>query len=212
MTKTAKTTRCTLLLATLALASLLWTATLAADAASDRTYFTDTVLVNQDGQEMRFYSDLLAGKVVVIDTFFTSCQGVCPVLIKNFLSLQQSLGDRLGKDVVLISLSVDPETDTPAKLEEFADGIGARKGWYFLAGEKANLDVVLRKLGAWVEHKEGHSPVVLVGNLRTGLWKKAMGMAPADQFVGIVSSVIEDQGPTAAVDSATVEPAAKAGR
>src|ERR1700755_140022 len=110
-------------------------------------YFTDVVLLNQDGEKMRLYSDLLKDKVVVIDFFFATCQGSCLPLNRNLQKLQEALGDHVGKDVHFISVSVDPTTDTPARLKEYAKKLEARRGWYFLTGDKANVDFALRKLG-----------------------------------------------------------------
>ncbi|MCI0487542.1 MAG: SCO family protein [Blastocatellia bacterium] len=157
-------------------------------------YFTDVVLINQDGKQMRLYSDLLKGKVVVINAFFTTCQGSCPVMAGNFAAIQDWLGDRLGKDVYLISISVDPLTDTPAKLKEYAERFKAKPGWYLLTGEKENVDKALHKLGQQVEDREQHLNVFIIGNEPTGLWKKALGLAKPEDLIRIVESVIKDQG------------------
>ena len=157
-------------------------------------YFTDVELINQDGETMRLYSDLLQGKVVVIDTMFTTCKSVCPVMHRTFTELQTWLGDRLGKDVYLISVTVDPENDTPEKLREYADKLKAKDGWYFVTGDKENLEFALRKLGQFVEDKDDHSTVFLIGNEPTGLWKKAMGMSHPKEIAKIVESVLDDQG------------------
>src|SRR6185369_9293698 len=114
-------------------------------------YFSDVELINQDGQKMRFYSDVLKDKVVVINTFFTTCTGVCPPINRNLEKVQEALGDRLGKDVFLISMSVDPETDTPSRLKEYSSRFHARPGWIFLTGKKENIDWALYKLGQYVE-------------------------------------------------------------
>ena len=164
-----------------------------ADTPAHR-YFTDTALVDQDGVSHRFYSDLVAGKVVVIDAFFTSCRGSCPVMASRFARLQEVLGDRLEKDVRLISISVDATADTPAQLKAYAGRFGARRGWYFLTGNKADVDLVLRRLGQFVEHKEEHFDLILIGNDRTGLWKKALGRARPEEILEIVKSVVEDRG------------------
>ena len=156
-------------------------------------YFSDVVLVNQDGEEMRFYSDLLQGKIVVIDTIFTTCTGICPVMSKAFTRLQEHLGDRLGRDVHLISISVDPENDTPERLKAFGSALGARAGWYLLTGERENVDIVLNKLGAYVEEKESHSAIMLIGNEPTGLWKKAFGLASSEDLIKILDSVLDDR-------------------
>jgi protein SCO1/2 len=156
------------------------------------SYFTDTVLTDQNGVNRRFYSDLIAGKVVVINVIFATCQDSCPVLAANFKRIQSWLGPRLGADANMISISIDPENDTPPRLKEYADKNGSKPGWYFLTGKKENVDLVLRKLGLYVDRKEDHLNLFLVGNDRTGLWKKAFGMASADKLIPIVESVLRD--------------------
>ena len=156
-------------------------------------YFSDVELINQDGQKMRFYSDLLKDKVVVINTFFTTCTGVCPPINRNLEKVQEALGDRLGKDAFLISLSVDPETDTPSRLKEYSRRFHARPGWIFLTGKKENVDWALYKLGQYVEAKEGHTNIIIIGNEPKGLWKKAFGLAKADELMKIVEDALNDR-------------------
>ena len=110
-------------------------------------YFSDVELIDQDGQKLRFYSDVLKNKVVIINTFFTTCTNICPPMNRNFEKIQEALGDRLGKDAFLISISVDPETDTPTRLKEYGRRFHARPGWIFLTGKKENVDWALYKLG-----------------------------------------------------------------
>ena len=162
-----------------------------------KSYFTDVELVNQNGQSMRFYSDLLQDKVVIINSFFTTCTSVCPPMSRNLEKVQEWLGDRLGKDVHIISISVDPVTDTPPMLKDYARKFNARPGWYFLGGKKANVETALRKLGQYVEARDDHTTVMIIGNLRTGLWKKAFGMAKPDELVKVVDSVLNDTGEAA---------------
>jgi protein SCO1 len=157
-------------------------------------YFTDTLLVNQDGEKMRFYSDLLQGKTVIINSFFATCQGSCLPITRNLEKVQEALGDRLGKDARIISISVDPTVDTPNELKAFSKKFHARPGWYFLTGNKENVDFILKKLGQYVEEKNDHYNIVIIGNERTGLWKKAFGLAKSDELVKVVDSVLNDQG------------------
>jgi protein SCO1 len=157
-------------------------------------YFTDVELIDQDGRPRRLYSDLLAGKTVVVDSFFSSCTGSCPAVAATLAKLQTALGDRLGRDVVLLSLSVDPQTDTPARLKKYAARLGARPGWYFLTGSKENVELALRKLGQYSERKEDHTNLLIVGNERTGLWKKVFGLAKPEEILAIVQGVLEDRG------------------
>ena len=156
-------------------------------------YFTDVVLVNQNGEKMRLYSDLLKDKVVVINFFFATCQGSCLPMSRNIQKVQDVFGDRLGKDAYIISISVDPTVDTPERLKEYAGKISARPGWYFITGDKANVDFALKKLGQYVENRDAHTNIVLIGNERTGLWKKAFGLAKSDEFNKVVVSVLNDQ-------------------
>lgn len=158
-------------------------------------YFTDVVLVNQNGEKMRFYSDLLQGKVVIINSFFGTCQGSCLPMNRNLEKVQEALGDRVGKDVRLISISVDSTVDTPAVLKEYAKRLHAGPGWYFLTGDKKNVDFALQKLGQFVTDKQDHLNIIIIGNERTGLWKKAFGLAQSDELVKVVESVLNDQPP-----------------
>ncbi|HEY3838003.1 MAG TPA: SCO family protein, partial [Bryobacteraceae bacterium] len=135
-------------------------------------YFTDVELIDQTGAKVRLYSDLLKGKVVVINAFFTTCKDSCPVMAGNFAAIQEHFRERMGKDLFLLSFSVDPETDTPAVLGAYARRFHAGPGWSFLTGPKPNVDLALFKLGQKVDRKEDHLNVFLVGNDKTGLWKK----------------------------------------
>ena len=159
-----------------------------------QSYFGEIPLVDQDGKTQRLYSDLIQNKVVVIDFMFTSCTGACPIMSNNFAKIQDWLGDRLGKDVYLLSVSVDPANDTPAKMKEYAARYKARPGWYFLTGSQENVDAALRKLGNYVENPEAHQNLFLIGNDKTGLWKKAFGLAEPTALIPVVQSVLEDKG------------------
>jgi protein SCO1 len=111
----------------------------------------------------------------------------------NLEKLQQALGEHMGKDVHIISISVDPTVDTPANLSEYAKKLHAKPGWYFLTGDKQNVDLALNKVGQFVEHKQDHLNVIIIGNERTGLWKKAFGLAQSEELVKVVESVLNDE-------------------
>ena len=159
-----------------------------------KNYFTDVMLVNQSGEKLRFYTDLIKGRVIIINVFFSSCHGSCPVMMGTFQKIQDWLGDRLGKDVYLISMSVDPQMDTPEKLKEYAAQLKARPGWHFVTGEKKNLEMALRKIGQYVQVREDHSNIFIIGNETTGLWKKAFGLAKIEDIITVVESVLNDKG------------------
>ena len=165
------------------------------EQSAAQKYFSDVQLVNQDGEKMRLYTDLLQGKTVIINSFFATCQGSCLPLMRNLQQVQESLGDRLGKDARIISISVDPTVDTPGALKAYAQKLKAKPGWYFLTGDKASVEFALKKLGQFVETKESHLNLFIIGNDRTGLWKKAFGLAKSEEIVKVVDSVVNDQPP-----------------
>ncbi|MEM7051939.1 MAG: SCO family protein [Acidobacteriota bacterium] len=168
-----------------------------------REYFTDTRLVDQHGQEHRFYSDLIAGRTVVINPFFSTCTGSCPVMHGALQRLHEALDERLGRDVFLLSISVDPEHDTPERLNTYAEAFEAGPGWSFLTGEPADVERVLARLGQAVPRKEAHQAIFLVGNDRTGLWQRAFGLGPAEGLLEVVRSVADDSPPDAVVSPLT---------
>jgi protein SCO1 len=165
----------------------------ARDAAGLK-YFTDVPLITQNGDTVRLYSDLLHGRVVVINSFFATCTGACPTMEATLAAMQRRLGDR-AKDVLILSFSVDPQTDTPEKLKAYAEQLHAQPGWLFLSGDKRNVDFALSKLGQMTERKEDHQTVFIVGNEKTGLWKKVLApKATADSLKEVVDSVLNDKG------------------
>ena len=164
-----------------------------AAASPAERYFGDAVLTDQDGKQLRLYTDILKGKVVIINSFYSTCGGVCKVTIPVFKQLQDDLGERVGKDVRLVSITVDPENDTPEVLKRYAAGVGAKPGWDFLTGDKETVDQVLYKFGLYTEAKEEHSNIFIVGNEPTGLWKKVLGIAPPYEIRRSVESVLGDQ-------------------
>jgi protein SCO1 len=165
-----------------------------ATSAAALEYFTDVPLITQNGQSVRLYSDLLQGRVVVIDTFFSTCHSACPTMSAIFSGLQERLGNRLGKDVFLLSFSVDPEMDSPKALKNYAEKFNARPGWLFLTGRKENVEFALSRLGQKVARKEDHMTLFLVGNNRTGLWKKVFApSSTAESLDSVVESVLNDK-------------------
>jgi len=165
----------------------------APNRSAGHAYFSDVVLLDQNGKQQRLYSDLLQGKIVIINSFFAACKDSCPVMARNFARIQESLGDRLGKDVYLLSFTVDPETDTPERLRVYAQQMKAKPGWFFLTGTKENVNFALGKLGLYSEEKQNHLTMFIIGNEPTGLWKKTQGTAAADDLIHIVQTVLDDR-------------------
>jgi cytochrome oxidase Cu insertion factor (SCO1/SenC/PrrC family) len=157
-----------------------------------RRYFTDTLLVDQHGAQLKLYTDLISDRVVAVNFFFTSCKNTCPVLMDKFQKLQQSFQDRMGRDLVLLSISVDPARDDVARLKGFADGLGARADWHLVTGTADDLKVVQSRFGQLLDSPDQHTNVIFVGNERTGLWKKLNGLSPVEQLIPLVEEVLDD--------------------
>ena len=165
----------------------------AVDAPAAQKYFTDVELINQNGERMRLYSDVLRNHVVIVNAFFATCQGSCLPMNRNLEKLQATFKERMGKDLYIVSISVDPTVDTPQSLKEYAKKLDSPPGRLFLTGKKENVDWALYKLGHYVEQREQHTSVFIIGNERTGLWKKAFGLAQPDELIKIVESVLDDK-------------------
>jgi cytochrome oxidase Cu insertion factor (SCO1/SenC/PrrC family) len=156
-------------------------------AAKSAAYFPNHTLVTQDDKTVRFYEDMLKGRVVLINFMFTKCAGVCSPMTANMAKVQSYLGERVGRDVSMLSISVDPANDTPAALKAYAAKHKAGPGWYFLTGKKENVDWVLYKLGGYVAEPGQHSSVLIIGNEATGDWVKVHAMSsPADIAAAVV--------------------------
>lgn len=158
-----------------------------------RNYFTDVPLVNQEGKTMRFYTDVLQGRTVVIESFFADCTSVCPVMNSTLRKVQSALAERVGKDILLVSITVNPVIDTPARLKSYAKHVGARPGWIFLTGNRNNVEQALHKLGLATDLPDQHKNVMLVGNEPTGYWKKVFGLGKADDIINIIRGVADDK-------------------
>jgi cytochrome oxidase Cu insertion factor (SCO1/SenC/PrrC family) len=161
--------------------------------SADENYFTNVMLIDQNGNNKQLFTDLMKDKIVIINAFFTECKGVCPVMSNNLEKIQQYLGDQMGKTVNIISMTVDYKTDQPYILKPYAEAYKAKEGWYFITGEKANIELALKKLGKAVAGREQHDAIFLVGNLKTKLWKKVNGLAPINQIIEVIETVINDK-------------------
>ncbi|RJP20906.1 MAG: SCO family protein [Deltaproteobacteria bacterium] len=150
------------------------------DEGEQRRYFTDTELVDQDGRKLRFYTDVLKGRLVLISFIYTSCTDICPILMHNLGDVQELLGDAFGKDVFFVSISVDPEDDTPKELKAYGERYDAKPGWTFLTGGKGNVDRVIKRFGEWKEDFEDHSMIFLLGDVKNARWSKMRGDSPPE--------------------------------
>jgi protein SCO1/2 len=133
----------------------------------------DVDCLDQNGKKLRFHTDLVKGKVVVISFIYTTCPTLCTRIGESTARLQAALGDRVGRDVHLISVSIDPVTDTPQKLKAWGARLKAKDGWTMVTGEKAEMDRLLKVLIGDPTGQKLHSPLLLIGNEATNVWTES---------------------------------------
>jgi len=155
-------------------------------------YFPNVTLTTQEGRSVRFYDDLIKGKIVAINLIYTSCQYNCPLETARLAQVQKLLGDRMGKDVFFYSITIDPQHDTPAVLKAYAEQFGAGPGWLFLTGTEADIDLLSRKLGLYSppkpSNKDGHTPSLLVGNEATGQWTRNVATSQPSSLARMIGT------------------------
>jgi protein SCO1/2 len=152
-----------------------------------RLQIPDLELVDQDGRAVRFVSDVVKDRVAVIDTVFTTCTTICPVMGVNYGRLAKTLKERLGHEVVMVSLSVDPANDTPARLKEWSAKFYTGPGWVLLTGPKSQVDTLLKALGLFTPERQDHQSSILIGN-RSGGWIRASALSSPDKWVKVIDS------------------------
>jgi protein SCO1 len=137
-------------------------------------YFPNVTLTTQDGKPVKFYDDLLKGKIVVIDLIYTQCKDSCPLETARLRQVQKLLGNRVGKDIFFYSISIDPKHDTPEVLHDYAEIYNAGPGWYFLTGKEDDIVLISKKLGLYSPDwgRDGHTAAVLIGNEPAGQWMR----------------------------------------
>ena len=173
---------------------LLLAATSAFAGSPASQYFKDIVLTDQNGHRVRLYEDVMKDRTIVMNSFFASCKGSCPIMTQTYASLQNHFADHVGKDLMLVSITVDPKNDTPLRLAEYARRAKAKPGWILLTGTPDEVTHALKKIGQYSETPESHLNVMIVGNDKTGLWKKAFALAKPEEIAKIVDSVLNDPG------------------
>jgi cytochrome oxidase Cu insertion factor (SCO1/SenC/PrrC family) len=158
-----------------------------------REYFTNLELINQDGETVRFYDDVLKDKVVVINFIFTNCEGACPLITHKLTLVRDRLEGNIGDPIQFVSLSLDPARDTPAAMKEFAKTHNAdHEGWMFLTGDAQNLENIIKRLGQFTDDIEAHSTMMLAGNVNSAHWIKIQPQEMPPQIAEKLRLLMED--------------------
>ncbi len=140
-------------------------------------YFPNVPLVTHEGKTVRFFDDLIKDKVVLINFIYTTCAESCPLETARLREVHTILGDRVGRDVFMYSITIDPERDTPEVLKNYAKRfrVGG-PGWTFLTGKEEDITLLRRKLGLYIEDiqdgSNDHNLSLIMGNQASGRWRK----------------------------------------
>ena len=166
--------------------------------ATQARYFPNVELTTHEGKKVRFYDDLIKDKIVVINFMYAQCEGICPGITANLSKVQKMLGDRIGRDIFMYSITLKPEEDSPKELRHYVEMHRVKPGWLFLTGKPDEIDMLRRKLGfsdtnpKLDQDKSNHIGMVRYGNEPRQWWAMCPGQAHAEW---IVSSILWMDGP-----------------
>jgi protein SCO1/2 len=149
----------------------------------------DLELVTQDDKRVKFKSDVIGDKLVAMTFIYTSCTTICPVYNAIFSQLQDLLGERQGRDTILVTITVDPTRDIPQRMKKEAKKFKAKPGWFYLTGKKQNVDQVLTGLDAYFVDFEEHPPMALIGDGKTGTWRRFTGFPQAKHLLAMIDEL-----------------------
>ena len=153
------------------------------------SYIPNLQVKTQDGKTVRFYDDLIKGKIVIISFIYTSCTDICPLTTARLSQLEDRLGDALGRDVFMISMTVDPKRDTPEKMKEFSSAFQTRPGWTFVTGALEDIRAINYKFGERSEILSEHRNQIVLGNDATGEWQRDSAFSDLNRLEMTVHSL-----------------------
>lgn len=165
--------------------------------ASDR--LPDVTLTNHRGEQVRFYSDLIADRPVVINLMYANCSGTCPGTTAKLGAIWADLEQKLGADLRLISVTLDPLHDTPAVLAKYAQPYqprpedNLRSDWQFLTGRPSDIEKVRQGLGLTDpdpqvdRDRSQHAALLTFGNDRTNRWSTVPVEVPEKRMIQVIA-------------------------
>jgi protein SCO1/2 len=148
----------------------------------------DVTLVDQDAREVSLQELVDSGEVVMVDFIFGTCTTICPILSAGFSNLQRRLGSGPGGPI-LLSISIDPEHDTPEIMTDYLKRYRAQPGWSFLTGDRDDIDRVMRAFDAYVPDKMSHQPVTFIKAPGDSRWVKIDGLVSTKALLGELEKI-----------------------
>ena len=163
---------------------------------SDR--FPDIVLYTQHSKRVRFYDDLVKDKTVIINFIYSGCSDNCLANSAQLAKLNDLLGRRMGREILMLSISIDPVADSPERLKQYWEWFGAKPGWVFLTGKANEIDALRRDLGAYDLDPQidadpaQHAGFITVGNDSTDRWAALPLLMDRTQLVRTILRILHD--------------------
>lgn len=152
-------------------------------------YVPNLTVTTQNGKPVRFYDDLVKGKIVIISFIYTSCTDICPLTTARMAQLEEKLGDLVGRDVFMLSLTVDPERDTPERLKEYSARFQAGPGWSFVTGKPEDIRAINYKFGERSKILSEHRNEIVLGNDASGEWQRDSVFGDIDRLAMTVRAL-----------------------
>lgn len=171
-------------------------------------YFSNITVTTHTGKTVRFYDDLIRGKIVAINMMYAQCTDTCPLTTANLVRVQTLLGDRVGRDVFMYSITLSPQEDTARDLQKYAERHGVKPGWLFLTGARADIERVRYRLGffdpsaAVDRNKSTHTGMVRIGNDAYDRWTMSPALGKPEQILATINHVDKSSVRTSAIGSA----------
>ncbi len=155
-------------------------------------YLPNLPVIDQDGNTFNFYDDLIAGKNVIINFIFTTCTDICPLTTARMTLVQDRLGDSVGRNVFMYSITIDPKNDRPEQLKNFAEAFRVGPGWRLLTGTPEDIAVIRNKLGERSRVLSEHRHEILLGSSAGGNWSKDSVFGDIERVVRNIKSLDPD--------------------
>ncbi|MFC5462301.1 SCO family protein [Massilia niabensis] len=159
-------------------------------------HFPNVLLQTHEGRDVHFYTDLVKDRLVVLNMMYANCANICPPNTANLLRVQEALGSRVGRDVFMYSLTLQPAIDKPIDLRRYMDKYGISGGWTFLTGEPRDVELLRFKLGFYNANPvtdadlKQHTGMVRIGHDGLDRWSMIPAQATAQQIVSSISGYL----------------------
>lgn len=158
-------------------------------------YFPNYTLTTHENRQVKFYDDLIEGKIVMVNFMYTTCEASCPASLMNLKHVHKALGEKVGEEVHMLSFTIKPEQDTPEKLAQYVDEHKIGKGWTFVTGKPDEIEILRRKLGFFDPDpsqdvlKGTHIGILRIGNEKLDRWAATPILQSPAAILGCLDSV-----------------------